>query len=401
MLRPNLRAALFAIGLFSAAVLIRPVMAAQTTPALLTVWWPDTLVDAADGLAVTLLGDQIDAFQRSQPDVKIDLRLKKNEGVGDVIETLGASHTVAPGSLPDATLLHYSELALAAQAGWIQPLSDLMPASIQIDVYSAAIALGEVNNQWYGIPYALEITHMAYRPIVLSGNFARFDSVLADRQGFAFPASPQGRLSDMILVQYVSAGGDLAELSNDNINLDALRIVLSFYQQAVTDGLIDPSILDYLTTDDYFPQLIDGEISAAVVRSGQYLQLLEQDTSFEAAPVPQAEGESMTILDGWMWVVVTPDVQRQQQSREFIEWMMDVERQSAFTRLVPVVPSQPSAMWLEQEGYAAFIETLLPQARLPITSSSLTAIQNALADVLQGRRTPEQAALDALSQASS
>lgn len=396
-MKSNLYLVLFVLVLFSATVLMSPVLAAQTAPIELTVWWPDTLVDAAGGAAVEVLSDQVNTFQRSQPDVKIDLRLKKHTGVGSLIETLGAAHTVASGSLPDVTLLRYSELRLAAQTEWIQPLIDPIPASILADVYPSTVPLGQVNNQWYGIPYALEFTHMTYRPIVLSGNFVRFDSVLADRQGFVFPASLQGKLNDMILIQYASAGGDLTELSNGNINLDALRIVLSFYQQATAEGLINTSILDYITTEDYFPQVVEGEIGAAVVRSGQYLQLLEQDTSFEAAPLPQAEGAPMTILDGWMWVVVTSDEQRQQGTRQFIEWMMDTERQSAYTRLVPTVPSRRSAMWPERKEYADFMEGLLDHAQLPVASAALTAIQNALADVLQGRRTPEQAALDALS----
>lgn len=404
--RVNLRRILLwvVIGLLSTTVMVSPSVARQTTPTdtpagptQLTIWWPDTLGQVTNE-ATELLSNQIGAFQRSQPDVRVSLRLKKRQGVGSLIETLGAAFTVAPGALPDAALLRYPELVLAARSRWIQPLTGVASADILADVYPAAIRLGQVDNQWYGIPYALEFTHIAYRPIVLSGNFARFDGVLADRQGFVFPASPQGELSDMFLIQYLSAGGDLAELNRGNISLDALRIVLNFYQQATAAGLIDASVLNYLSTDDYFPRLVNGEISAAVVRSGQYLELLEQNTSFEAAPLPQADGDPMTILDGWIWVIVTPEEQRQSQILQFIEWMMGQEHQSAYTRLVPVVPSQQSAMQSDRDRYVTFMEELLSQAQLPITGDVLPVIQITLADVLQGRRTPEQAALDALSQ---
>jgi ABC-type glycerol-3-phosphate transport system substrate-binding protein len=368
----------------------------------LTIWWPDTLGPVGNQESSDLLNEQLDAFQRTQSNLRINLRLKKTEGVGGIMETLSAAQAVAPSALPDVTLLRYADLVSAAQSDLIQAVADRIDPSIISDLYPTALKLGQVGNLLYGIPYVFEIEHMAYRPIILSGNFARFSDVLDNRQSFVFPASASSNQNAVLLLQYLSAGGDLTELNQGKLNADALQNVLKFYEQAVTDGIVDVSVLDYASTNDYQTKLIEGQIGAAVVTSTQYLELLKQDTSFEPAPIPQADGEPLTMLDGWVWVLVSHDVQRQNEALRLIEWMMDSDRQAAYAQLVDELPSRQSLM---QSGeYTTFVERLLPQALFPLTNQApenvLQVMQDALTAVLTKQRTAEVATQDALTQIS-
>ena len=68
-----------------------------------------------------------------------------------------------------------------------------------------------------------------------------------------------------------------------------------------------------------------------------------------------------------------------------------------------MLPSQRTALrqW-EDSGYASFIDTLLNNASLPLLDSTGSAtarvIQSALASVISGQRTAEQATQDVINQ---
>ena len=83
--------------------------------------------------------------------------------------------------------------------------------------------------------------------------------------------------------------------------------------------------------------------------------------------------------------------------------MLDIDRQGRYNQAISMLPSQRSALrqW-ENADYAAFVDTLLNNATLPLTesSSSVTArvIQSALASVISDQRTADQAVQDVISQ---
>lgn len=380
-----------------------PVEPTPGGPLNLLAWWPDALAPAGQEKATLQLADDVDTFHASVPNVRVEIRLKKAQDAGGVMETLRAASAVAPRALPDVTLLRRTDLLAAVAAGYIQPLEGLVTSAVLGDLYPAALDLGRVDGVVYGLPYALDVEHIAYRPTVLTGSFARFDDVLADQQAFVFPAGVTAGLSDVVFLQYLSAGGTATELSRGRPNQAALRTVLAFYQQAVTQAIIDPSVLDYARSDDYLFQLGEGKLNAAVVTSTQYLSLLADGQALDAAPIPLARGEPSTVVNGWMWVMVTKDKERQALAVRFMEWMMEAERLAAYTRLVNMLPARRAAMRVWDGGaFATLGSRLLLNARLPLNedigNTTLGAMQNALAAVIGGQRSPDEAVNDVIEQ---
>jgi ABC-type glycerol-3-phosphate transport system substrate-binding protein len=299
--------------------------------------------------------------------------------------------------------LRRADLLAAVAAGYVQPLEGSVTSAVLGDLYPAALELGRVNGIVYGLPFALDVEHIAYRPVVLAGNFALFDEVLADKQAFVFPAGVTDGLSDVLYLQYLSAGGTIAELNLGSVNQEALRTVLTFYQEAVAENLVDPSVLQYARSDDYLFQLGEGKLNAAMVTSTQYLNLLADGQALEAAPIPVAHGEPSTVVDGWMWVMVTKDEDRQVLAARFMEWMMESERLAAYTRLVNMLPARRAALRVWDGGaFSTLASHLLLNAHVPVSESSasttLRAMQNALAAVIGGQRTPDEAVNDVVEQ---
>lgn len=368
----------------------------------LRVWWPDSLEPAGNQSAALMLADYVETFQATVPDLTVEIRLKKAQDIGGIIQTLRTANAVAPGALPDITLLRRSDFLAAVDAGYIRPIQGLVTSAILGDLYPAALDLGRVDGMLYGLSYALDIEHIAYRPVVLNGNFATFEDVLNDQQKFVFPAGVTQGLSDVLLLQYLSAGGTLNELVQGRPNAGALEAVLTFYQQAVETGVIDRSVLDYARSDDYLFQLAQGKFDAGVITSTQYLSLLSNGQSLEAAPIPLAGGQPSTVVNGWMWVVITKDRNQQLLALRFAEWMMDTERLATYTRMVNMLPSRRAAMRSWDGGnFTDLANTLLVNAYLPVAegdSGTLRSMENALAAVIAGQRTPADAVQDVLEQ---
>ncbi len=201
-------------------------------PAVLNVWWPEPLAPVENGDAADLLSEQISGFQSANQDVTVAFRLKKATDVGGIMSTLRAASLVAPGALPDLTLMRRSDVLSAAQAGLIQPFDERSVTTILDNLHPVVAELGRVNDRLYGVPYNVEVQHLAYQ----SGSYAldswAFANVLAQKAAFIFPAGRATSLSDVFLVQY-RAETDTLNSSGINIDTGKLRQLFEFYQQAV------------------------------------------------------------------------------------------------------------------------------------------------------------------------
>jgi ABC-type glycerol-3-phosphate transport system substrate-binding protein len=372
-------------------------------PRKLKIWLPEPFAPPNNKEASILLADQIDSFQATQADLIVEARLKKASDVGGIMNTLRTASVVAPGALPDLTLLRREDLRVAVQMGLAQPLDGKISAAVMGDFYPAAQLLGEVNGRLYGLPYGLEVEHLAYRSA--TDNWKTFDAALAEGKPLVFAAGGAGNISDVFLVQYLSAGGKLVDGKLGKPDADALHTTLKFYEEAVAKGVIDPSILTYNTPADYLAKFGDNKINAAVLTSTSYLDLVTKGQNLQAGVIPLASATPTTIVNAWMWVVTTSDADHQALALDFLEWMFDAGRQARYSRMVNLLPAQRAAMrqW-DNTHYTSFVEGLLANAVLPPTESAggaaARAMQNALINVISGQRTADQATEDVMNQLS-
>lgn len=372
----------------------------------LTIWWPELLSPVGDVRVSAVLSEQLGGFEAANPGLGIVPRLKKPRDVGGIMETLRAANAVAPGALPDLTLLRRQDLLAAVQAGIVQPLEGHVSSAIVGNLYTAALELGQVNGQLYGLPYVLDVQHVAYWGDFPSGDFATFDNVLTMQRPLTFPAGVSDGVNAVFLLQYLSAGGSLSDFSTGEVNADALQSTLEFYEQAVSAGLVNPSVLNYLSFDDYLTTLQNGTIRAAVVSSTAYLGFGQSGQPLAFAPIPVQAGQPTTVLNGWMWVLTTSNADQQTLASRFLDWMLNTERQSQYSQAIHMLPSLRASTRLAgiNAAYADFVTQLLGNAVLPmpeiINSSTARTLQNALAAVVGGQRTAEEAAQEALNQLS-
>lgn len=370
-------------------------------PQVVRVWWPDELYPQDDELALETLQAQWDGFAQAYPTLTLDVRRKRTSGLGGILSTLRTAEPVAPGALPDLTLMRRADMITAANEGLIVPLDDWLPADLAgNNLLPGVRSLGEVNGVLYGVPYMLNVVHTVYRPTALATPPTSFAEVLASGVPYLFPAGAIP-ISWTVLLQYRAAGGRLVdETGVATLDAQPLLDVLGFYAQGVQAGLFSPALLQYVRYEDYWNLFVSAASSLVTVDTVTFLQRREGVSAARPAPIPTPDGTPITALDGWMWVVTTQNPERYQRVSAFLAWMMRVGQQSLFSEAFGVLPSQTRALrlWDDRE-YAEFAQDLLATAILvpeaQRNNNASLALQEALVAVLEGTA-PETAADNAL-----
>jgi ABC-type glycerol-3-phosphate transport system substrate-binding protein len=378
---------------------------------VLRVWLPEPLAPVNNADAAEQLVTLISAFETLNPDIRIDLRLKASgetggQEVGGVLSTLQTAAAVAPGALPDLTLLRRPDMLTAEQLGIIRPLENRVPEVIRDDLTAAAEQLGQFEGALIALPFMIDAKHIAYDPAASVPSSWDFDTVLQANFRMAFAAGRVNSLSDTFLAQYLSTGGALSSSGQVLLDTDALRTVLRFYEQGLAEGIFDPGVSQYTTIQDYLDELFSGSLNAGVVTTTDYLRLRRAGAELSYAPLPTLGGAPITVLDGWSWVLTTAELSRQNAALRFLNFLYDIDRHSEYAYTIGMIPSQRAALrdWVEHEdiddGYIAFIETLIDRAVIQPNSFDLTAraLQSAFVSVVAGQRSAADAVRDVLAQ---
>ncbi|GAB4521201.1 MAG: hypothetical protein OHK0046_32280 [Anaerolineae bacterium] len=369
-----------------------PFMSEATLPPVsqLTIWWPEPLAPVDQAEVTEVLNAQIEAFGSAEDSiVNIEFRLKRPQEVGGVMQTLRSASQVAPGALPDLTLMRREDMLVAAADGLIYPLEGLISSGIIGDLYAPALALGRYEGQIYGLPYMLDVRHIAYRPRPVTSTQWSFDGIVESGIQWAFPVGRTAGVNDTLYLQYLDAGGTPPDAEgNFTLNAAALEQVLLYYENA--GETLSENVVSYTTQADYLPDLAAGRLQAGVLDSTTFLQLREEDNRLLAAPIPTLSGDASATLNGWMWVLTTTNSEQQAQAARFLNWMMEADRQRQYAETIAMLPSQRSVL---QSLDVVFMNTLVENAVVPPRgSSSLTrVIQNAVTRVLNGDVSAAQA----------
>ncbi|MCC7207669.1 MAG: extracellular solute-binding protein [Anaerolineae bacterium] len=396
-------------ALLSARMTPAIVAAASPTPtprpASLTVWWPAPLAIEAESGAGGILARQIAAYEAAQG-ITVNVRTKKPDGPGGIHETLFGASQVAVGAMPDLALVPYGEMTLLVQDRLAQPFTaSLLPVT---DIMNAAQALGIVQGTLYGVPFALEVQHAAYRAAALPNPPHTSEELLESGQRYVFPGKAVRGVSPTFLAMYVAEGGRLSDEDGAPI-LDGAPLLraLQFIEQGVEGGQFDASALDYADALQYWSQFMGGRADMVQVDSTTYLAQRaggmpsSGPSAVGASPVPMPGDAPPVMVEGWVFAITATEPGRRDQALDFVAWLMDSANQGALTEALGVLPSRRAALqtW-DDADYAAFVGELLAGRAVPpveiVDPDIAAAMTTAFEAVLTGRATAENAAQAAL-----
>ncbi len=383
----------------------------EDTSLTLTVWTVESISPDAEGETGAFISNSLRNFERTHPDINVDVILKKPSGKGGALDFLRTSKKVAPAILPDIIILNATDLSHAYDERLVQSLDGKLDRSIVQDLLPAARRVGTVDGNLVGVPLGLEMEHTVYNTGTFTAPLVLWSDVLSSNTRYVFPAKGvNGLVNDTTLSFYFSSGGTLQDdQGNPTINERVLRDVLEFYHTAVENEVINASALEAATTEELWPEYLQANAKLAQISVSQYItdQVILQSTSFAPLPV-QDEGDTpVLITHAWTMVLATDDVERQKAALSLIESFMSTSNNAAWNTINRTIPARDTAYQsvADDDPYWGFLAEQLNNAQPAPSFAGYDRIgriiQQAVQQVISGEATPEEAtatAIDALAQ---
>jgi len=367
----------------------------------ITLWLPHRF--APDTPPGSMLKEHLALFEENHPNVTIHVRIKDDRGDAGILETLVAASTVAPSTLPDIIALDPAALRSAAIKNLIQPLDGLLSPPIAPDWYSYAVLAAYVDDQFYAVPFISEVQAFAYRKDDFEEEPRSWTQLVDSKRTFLFPAGdPDGIFT---LIQYQILDGQLEdELDQPTIDINLLSEIFGFYTYAHQNGALPLMALQLENAEESFFTLQQQSFHSAVVPLEGFLNSA-QDGLFNLMPWPTRNGSGVIPANTWTWAIVSKDATLQALAVEMIEWLLAPEFLGPWAYSLGSLPATSVAMdeWPDQATAATIRRLIRVAVPAPSADEKITfgpAIQSALIELLNGRKTPDEAAQMILDQIS-
>jgi ABC-type glycerol-3-phosphate transport system substrate-binding protein len=360
----------------------------------LVVWLPAFTGITTEGSAGALFNNVFHQFEQENPSINLDIQVKADVGTASLFNYLRSAQVVAPTILPDLVLINTQQLWQLVDLGMVVALHDdeLFPDD---NFYMAAREAVRYRQQVVGVPYALDIIHLAYDHEFVEQPPANWSELLTDKHPFLFPAAEAGT-SNATLLQYVGAGGKLMDDGSIS-DPEALEAFFRFVAQAHEQEVIPAAVLDLPTFSASWREFADDHTNLAMVEVTQFYPNTTSVKSLRYAAAPTRNGVEVTVPNTWAFAVLTRDEQRRNLAFSLIHELLAPEVQGPWSQAVARLPSQPAslALWTQANDYRTFLEALLDKAVVPPHGPAFAdfarRLHAAQAGILRGEMTVEQA----------
>jgi len=358
----------------------------------LTVWAAAEFATTAEALA-----QQLTEFEAAYPKVRVAIQPKGMQGKGGLVNLLAAASPVAPSVLPDVAIVNPAQAKALAQGGLIHPWGGLLPRNLEEDLFPLAEQLGVHEGQRMGAPLALDVQHLAYNLDEVRTPPLLWRDVLTGNALYLFPALGKGEALDTFLIQYLGAGGRLANEEGTPLLEDGpLTAALARYQGAEIARVIPPEALQLDNLAACWPLYLSGQVGMVHVWASHYVadQPRLQHTAY--APIASGAETMITWGRGWVMVLVTEEPARQESAAGLLKWWLTPQHNAALCRATSWLPPGHAAFtrWQGDDRYYPFVEgqleAALPQPTLPPAWAE--ALSGAIGQVLRRERTAQEAA---------
>ncbi len=369
------------------------------------VWLPPQLDPKGSSLASELLNARLDEFTIENPSAQLEIRVKAVDGPGGMLDDLVAANAAAPSALPDLVLLPRVLLESAAVKGLLYPYDGLTSIMDDRSWFEYALQLSHLKDKTYGIPFAGDVMVLALSPSAAQTTPLSLADVLSQRNTLLFPAADPQALFTMCM--YLADGGKLQDNQGRPV-LDETQLVniLEYDQQARLAGVMPYTLTQFTDDSQVWEALLVGQYPTAVTWASTFLSdPRAAQANLSLMPLPTPDGSPFSLASGWSWALAGQDPAARRLSVKLAEFLVEKEFLAKWTQAAGFLPPRMDALqtWpespqrqvLEQVSNSAW---LVPSPDLIATVGPV--LQQAVMDVLEGRRDAQSAAKTAMSQVS-
>ncbi|HEX6270661.1 MAG TPA: extracellular solute-binding protein [Anaerolineales bacterium] len=355
-----------------------------TRPLILRVWLPPRFDPDAGTESADLLKQRLADFEAEHPGLKIEVRVKAEEGKTNVLDALSATSMAAPSALPDLVALSRPALEAAVLKGLLHPIDGLSTTLQDPNWYSYARQLGQIENIGYGFPFAGNVFALVYRSEL--GDFSNWEEILASQAVLSFPASDPQALVGLSL--YMSGGGEIITPQGLPIlEQNTLTRLLSLIQDGLGASMLSPSLAIVGTDAQALQVYRDRQANTVITWASNYRPISDE----RIMPLPGLDETPSSFATGWMWSLAGSNDETQELAVELAEYLIDDDFLGEWTREAGYLHTRPSSVDEEDPLLVALIESAKPMPSNNLLAVLGPVMQDALIRVLNGEQ-PEAVA---------
>ena len=346
---------------------------------LLRVWLPAQFDPAADNSPAKLLAKRLAEFETQHAGLKIEIRLKKADTDGEILDDLSITSAAAPSVLPDLILLSRADLESAALKGLLHPIDGLSTSLDDPNWYSYAQQLGHIQNTGYGLPFMGNAMVLVYYPEL--GMIVNWEDILSSKGQLVFPAgNPDGLIG---LSLYASAGGQILDPQGlPTLDEEVLTRLLTLIEEGRSKRIF-PASLTNVTNESQTLQIYrTGSANKGIIWILNY-----HPTSDGAiVPLPGLDETPFSYATGWVWALAGSDPENQQLAAKLAEYLVADDFITEWTRETGYLPTRPSSVEKGDRTMTAILESAHPVPAGDVLAVLGPLMQEAITRVLNGEQ---------------
>lgn len=354
----------------------------STTPTsgTLRIWLPPQFNPNANNQAANLLKQRLADFEAQHPEIKIDVRIKAEEGDADLLNSLSITNMAASAALPDLIALPRPALEIAAQKGLVRSLDEFSTELQKPNWYPYARELAKVDGMPYGIPFAGDTLVIAYRPDLVW--IKTWDDILLSESQLTFAGASQQ--AEVGLSLYVSAGGLLVDAQGKpTLDQEILTQVLELFSKGRAATLFPDAVTNISTETQVLQEYRARRSEMAIVRYSGYRS--SQDGL--AQPLMGLNGSHFTFATGWVWALAGQNPESDQLSLELMEFLTADDFLSGWISQTGYLPTRQSTT---AETASSPVPGIIEALQSPPSSDMVIVLgpvmQEAIVRVLNGEQ---------------
>jgi ABC-type glycerol-3-phosphate transport system substrate-binding protein len=248
-----------------------------------------------------------------------------------------------------------------------------------------------VEDQAYGLPFAADAIVVAYRPTAVSDVPANWSALLESRRLLGLAVADPWAQFTLAELSALQQSADRPEFS---FSQDELIEVFEFYASAQERGIFPFWLTQYQTYEQSWQAFTEGRVPMVVAWTSKLFDNRNVDVS--GAPLPTKNGDSITLVKGWVWAISTPYADRAELVAELMEFLTTPEFIAQWSAAAGMLPPRASSLaaWspdAEQALTSQIIAeaiALPPQEKLQLWGQPLA---DAMVAILKQEQTPQEA----------
>lgn len=361
------------------------------------------------------MGRIFDVFEAANPDIKVDLQFTPDADYQNRLST-----ALRGGKGPDiAQLKAYGELQPLVEAGYLEPLNDLVPALADMPSTATGGVVAISDGKFYGVPYSVPVLGVFYNTDIFAANGIEVPKTYADfvaaaeklKAAGVTPIASGGAQGSAWALEIgvgmigptIYGPGFYDEMMSGKATFEDPRFVATLKRFADLKPYYSEGFagVDYTTSTQQF---INGQ--AAMFFGGSWengsFKAQNPDLKFSIFPFPGDEATDTPLVaafsDGSYGLVA--DSQKKDAATKVLNWMASPEFAQLFADELGWPAARPDvtsddpvlkAMIAMQSNTTPYLSLVGFRWQTPTASS---VIQAEVIDMVEGNITPEQLAAD-------